>query len=243
MSCIVWNARGLGNQRAFRELKRLIVEKDPHLLFLSETRMREYNCRRWKEWLNFMGMFVVNCEGKKGGLMLLWKNTIEVTIKSFSSGHIDSIVKDGEKIWRFMGFYGNPDARRRKDSWILMKRLTGISELKDLPWLMGGDFNELCHQNEKKGGRPRSEVQMDEFRTTVDACELREIYGEGDFFTWVNMRNGEDAIWEKLDSYLSNLSWRLLYPAAISENLEFYSSNHRALQLIWSRNGDGGRHI
>ncbi|KAK6131450.1 hypothetical protein DH2020_034816 [Rehmannia glutinosa] len=199
--------------------------------------------REMEGMVEYLGMFVVSCEGKKGGLMLLWKNTIEVTIQSFSTGHIDSIINEGEKTWRFTGFYGNPEARRRRDSWVLMQHLAGISELRELPWLMGGDFNEICHQNEKKGGRPRPESQMEEFRTTINACELREIYGDGDFFTWANMRTGKDVIWEKLDRYLSNLSWRLLYPGALAKNLKFYSSDHRALQIIWSRNGEGGRHL
>lgn len=42
MSCIAWHARGLGNQRAFIELKRLVAEKRPSLFFLAETKMRDY---------------------------------------------------------------------------------------------------------------------------------------------------------------------------------------------------------
>ncbi|KAK6153786.1 hypothetical protein DH2020_013425 [Rehmannia glutinosa] len=206
MSCIVWNARGLGNQRAFLELKRLIAEKNPQLLFLSETRMRGYNCRRWKEWLGFEGMFIVNCEGKKGGLMLLWKGAISVTIQSYSPGHIDSIIQDGDKQWRFTGFYGNPETTRRRDSWTLMRRLAAISTLRNLPWLMGGDFNEICHQNEKLGGRPRPEAQMEDFRTAIKTCELRDIYGDDNFYTWCNKRSGVEEIWEKLDRFLGNLA-------------------------------------
>lgn len=66
MSCIIWNARGLGNQRAFRELKRLLAEKDPSLLFISETKMRDYQCIWWKAIFGFTGMFTVNCRGRSG---------------------------------------------------------------------------------------------------------------------------------------------------------------------------------
>ncbi|XP_075499320.1 uncharacterized protein LOC142537712 [Primulina tabacum] len=74
MSCITWNARGLGNQRAFRELKRLVVEKSQSLLFLCEMKMRDFKCSWWKEALGFTGLFVVNYEGRSGGLMLIWKD-------------------------------------------------------------------------------------------------------------------------------------------------------------------------
>lgn len=72
MNIICWNARGLGNPRAFRELRRLIAEKDPILLFLSETKMREAKCKMWKSILGFTGCLMVDCRGKSGGLTLLW---------------------------------------------------------------------------------------------------------------------------------------------------------------------------
>lgn len=42
MSCVVWNSRGLGNQWAFLELKLFIAEKDPSLIFISESKLRDY---------------------------------------------------------------------------------------------------------------------------------------------------------------------------------------------------------
>ncbi|KAK6141536.1 hypothetical protein DH2020_024721 [Rehmannia glutinosa] len=66
MSCIVWNAWGLGNPRAFGELRRLVKEHKPSLLFLSETRLVSKRCCRWRDILEFDGMFVVDCIGKSG---------------------------------------------------------------------------------------------------------------------------------------------------------------------------------
>lgn len=152
MSCIAWNARGLGNQRAFRELKRLVAEKDPSLLFISETKLRDYQCKWWKTTLGFTGMFMVNCKGRSGGLMILWKKPQDITIQSYSQGHIDCQVQHSNKQWRFTGFYGNPDPSKRNQSWELLRRLKGIHELSYLPWLMGSDFNEICYDTEKLEG-------------------------------------------------------------------------------------------
>lgn len=58
MSCIVWNVRGLGNPRAFQELKRLMADKKPSLLFLCETRKRYLNKYHWSSSLGFNGCFV-----------------------------------------------------------------------------------------------------------------------------------------------------------------------------------------
>lgn len=38
MKIISWNARGLGNPRAFRALAALLKARNPHVLFLSKTK-------------------------------------------------------------------------------------------------------------------------------------------------------------------------------------------------------------
>lgn len=68
---------------------------------------------------------------------------MDITIRSYFPGHIDCIIKEGMKEWRFTGFYGNPIASLRKFSGQLLRRLAGLQELKHLPWLVGGDFNEI----------------------------------------------------------------------------------------------------
>ncbi|KAK6128869.1 hypothetical protein DH2020_037386 [Rehmannia glutinosa] len=156
---------------------------------------------------------------------------MEVDIKSYSCGHIDSVVQDGDKNWRFTGFYGNPDSSKRRDSWKLMRRLAQMPDLHSIPWIVGGDFNEIYSSNEKSGGRRRPESQMEDFRNVVEECELRELYGDGDFFTWVNRRSGDEMIFERLDRFFTTLTWRLMYPCAKVTNLEFYSSDHRAIWL------------
>lgn len=149
MSCIVWNVRRLGNPRAFRELKRLVADKKPSLLFLCETRKRDLNKYQWSSSLGFNGCFVVNSRGRSGGLCLLWKDPVDVSIHSFSQGHIDCKVIHNNKKWRFTEFYGHPETRFRSQSWDLLQRLAGLHELKDLPWVIGGDFNEITFDSEK----------------------------------------------------------------------------------------------
>ncbi|XP_075499426.1 uncharacterized protein LOC142537821 [Primulina tabacum] len=226
MSCIVWNARGLGNQWAFRELKRLVAEKDPSLLFISEYKMRDYQCRWWKNILGFFGMFTVSCQCRSGGLIILWKTPLDVTVHSYSSRHIDCMVNHFEKCWRFTGFYGNPEARNRHLSWELLRRLSGLQEFICVPWLVGGDFNEICFDREKLGGNLRPLHQTQAFRDALDECTLQDLHGSGEFFTWVNRRSSNDLIFEHLDRYVGTLEWRLLYPTARAESLEFYHSDH-----------------
>ncbi|KAL5569458.1 hypothetical protein UlMin_026033 [Ulmus minor] len=106
MSCITWNARGLGNSKAIHNLHRLITDEDPSLLFLCETKLVSGQCRNFKHTLGFEGCFVKDYIGRKGGLILLWKDPLKVEIKSCSSGHIDAIIDHNLRRWRFTGFYG-----------------------------------------------------------------------------------------------------------------------------------------
>lgn len=70
MSCIVWNARGLGNRRAFLSLRRLIEEHRPSLLFVSESKISSLLGSSWKSLFNFVGCVGVDACGNSGGLLL-----------------------------------------------------------------------------------------------------------------------------------------------------------------------------
>ena len=54
--------------------------------------------------LNFENYFTVDRIGLGGRLALLWESEVNVSIKSFSSHHIDAIVQFGNGvIWRCTG--------------------------------------------------------------------------------------------------------------------------------------------
>ncbi|KAK6128823.1 hypothetical protein DH2020_037459 [Rehmannia glutinosa] len=219
-------------KKANKEFRRLVSERKPGLLFISETKVVDSKCSRWKEILGYEGCFFVNCQGKSGGLCLLWRQPFTVSIKSYTVGHIDCIVVENEKVWRFTGFYGNPDTNQRKFSWELLRRLHRNQELNALPWLVGGDFNEICQECEKVGGRSRARAQMVAFCDVLEECELRDIMCGGDFFTWVGKRSQTEIIFEKLDRFVCTEEWRQLYPVARATSLEFYGSDHRPLEII-----------
>ncbi|XP_073291073.1 uncharacterized protein [Primulina huaijiensis] len=141
---------------------------------------------------------------KSGGLVLLWKEPYEINICSYSIGHIDCIVKIDQLEWRFTGFYGNPKIFDRNLSWKLLWRLHSIPELKLLPWLVGGDFNEILSESEKVGGCSRPLQQMRDFRNTLSDCKLCDLKVIGDPFTWCNRMKNKEIIFKRLDRFLCN---------------------------------------
>ena len=81
---------------------------------------------------------------------------MDISLLSYSRYHIDTIVTDDKNFrWRLTGFYGHPVATERCHGWTLLKRLAGFSSL---PWLVGGDFNEILCLDEKLGGAIRNQL-------------------------------------------------------------------------------------
>ena len=50
--------------------------------------------------LGFDGCYSQDCEGRRGGLILMWKDSMTVDIKSSSLGHINVVISHDHKCWR-----------------------------------------------------------------------------------------------------------------------------------------------
>ncbi|KAH7526808.1 hypothetical protein JRO89_XSUnG0053100 [Xanthoceras sorbifolium] len=205
--------KGLGNPRTFRSLRSLLRGLCPSLVFLSETRLDVGSVDRLKNSLCFEGGFEVARVGLSDGLLLLWKDDIDVEIKSFSKGHIDSVINDAEGgRWRFTGFYGEPKQVNRGLSWTLLRRLGGLFSLS---WLVGGDFNEIVSDVEKSGGSFRGATAMSNFRSAINDCCLIDMGFQGNCFIWSNRQSFDQCIQERLDRSLCTLQWRIQFPKAL----------------------------
>lgn len=57
-----WNYRGLGTASAVNALRRLVIIEHPQLLFLSETRLKDFEMENVKNKLKFSNMLTIGCE-------------------------------------------------------------------------------------------------------------------------------------------------------------------------------------
>ena len=141
MSIISWNCQGLGNPKAVQNLHTLVKEKDPVLLFLMETRLDVKRIEKIQVRVGFQYAFIVPSKGRSRGLALLWRDPTTVWVQTYSRHHIDvHIQMDKEPVWRLTGFYGQPEAQKRHETWRLLKHLGRIEKM---PWLSLSDFNEI----------------------------------------------------------------------------------------------------
>ncbi|KAA3462804.1 reverse transcriptase [Gossypium australe] len=68
-----------------------------------------------------------------------------------------------------------------------------------LPWLVGGDFNDILFAHEERGGLLREAVRMEAFRKTLEECLLEDIGFSGPWFTWERGHTLERNIRERID--------------------------------------------
>ena len=107
--------------------------------------------------------------------------------------------------WRFSGFYGDPCPSKRQLYWSLLRRLRDVDSL---PWVCGGDFNELLSVNEKIGDSEKSISGIIRFREVIDDCDLFDLGWSGPSLTWNNRRVGQGNVQERIDRYFADNQWR-----------------------------------
>ncbi|KAK8694188.1 hypothetical protein V6N13_071744 [Hibiscus sabdariffa] len=134
-----------------------------------------------------MALISVEAVVEKGddsvGLLLLWSDSITVSLQSYSKSHIDVEIQDPQYHFRFTGMYGNSDHSHKAEDWNLLDNLRHRSQL---PWLLGGDLNAILCRDEKEGGRRNPRSEMGAFRDALECNGLWDIKPNKGWFTWNN---------------------------------------------------------
>lgn len=186
MSCLSWNCIGLGVPLRVHAVRDMLHLLNPELVFLCETRcITGYVDTLKAQWNRYI--FLVVSDVLAGGLVLLRRKDVEVSLLSYEMNHIDAeVLLLGETTkWRFNGLYGFPEQNQRHQTWDLLRHLsTRIS----LPWIAGGDFNEILADSEKSVGPLRAPSLMNAFHEGLFDCDLIDQGYVGPEFTWANNR-------------------------------------------------------
>ncbi|PRQ56718.1 putative RNA-directed DNA polymerase [Rosa chinensis] len=239
MNVLCWNCQGIGNPWTVSGLKGIVSLNLPSVIFLSKTRCTADEMKGVRERLGWKHAFSVNCSfvkkkkgkgvSRSGGLCLLWNDDTKVSLQSYSNNHIDVVIgEEGDpRCWRFTGVYGFPKAGERSRTWNLLKQL---SMHGNLPWVVGGDYNEICERSDKMGGVLRSVRLMNDMKEALVFCELDDIQFVGPRFTWRGIRGGEE-VRVRLDRFTCSLPWRDLFPASRVRHLDPSTSDHVPILL------------
>jgi exonuclease III len=93
MNLLSWNCRRVGSPRRVRDLYQLVKENHPNILFLLETKCQKNKLELLRVKMGYGGLFVVDPVGRSGGLVLFWRDDVNLEIQNFSRRHINSIIK------------------------------------------------------------------------------------------------------------------------------------------------------
>ena len=104
--------------------------------------------------------------------------------------------------------------------------LATICADQSMPLLIGGDFNLLRSASDKNKSI-RSMRWSDAFNGIINTHEMREIDMSGGQYTWSN--NQAIPTLEKLDRFLMNKRWEMLFPLATVHKITREMSDHNPI--------------
>jgi len=114
---------------------------------------------------------------------------------------------------------------------LLWDEIREISYSNTLPWVCADDFNEIIYPLEKVGKRKADPYRLFSFRAVLHDCSLMELESKDCKFTWMNNREGDELVKERLDRVMCMLDWRLLFPEGEVYALPVVGSDHGPLLL------------
>lgn len=199
MLIMVWNCRGLGRSVAVRALNELIRSNRPDVIFLSKTKLNDTtNFDSICKQLGFSMFHSVPAQGSSGGLLLCWRDYIQIDVLIDTPHLINCLVSPGISCtpWQLTLVYGPPIISHRYLFW---DNLTKIGDTFNGAWLVAGDFNAILEQKDKIGGRPISSASSGGFHGMLDTNGLIDLGFYGHAYTWTNKRVGKKNIQECLD--------------------------------------------
>ncbi|XP_062100478.1 uncharacterized protein LOC133806385 [Humulus lupulus] len=142
----------------------------------------------------------------EGRIMLVWKeNVVSLTVTQSQDQLINCEVKIKGVSQKFcLSFvYGRNTMEERKGLWVL---LTGSQQV-DLPWLVVGDFNAVFEFDDRIGGSPVTELEVEDSSLWRANALLSEMHSIGSHFTWSNKQKEGSRIFSKLDRCFVNEKW------------------------------------
>uniref|UniRef100_A0A803QJ80 Reverse transcriptase domain-containing protein n=1 Tax=Cannabis sativa TaxID=3483 RepID=A0A803QJ80_CANSA len=208
----------------------LIIQKKPNIVFLCEVLCKRDRVERLKRQCHFDGCFVVESQGRGGGIAMLWKDNEEVSLVDFSNNHINVTVKlERGGAWLFTGLYGEPNRNLRHKTW---SQICDLAASIEGPWCIMGDVNNVCNVKDKRGGRPYPASLIQGFNDALSVGRLQDLCLEGYPFTWERGRGTDKWVEVRIDRALVNQEWLSCFSMAKLFNLEVSTSDHCPIILM-----------
>jgi hypothetical protein len=128
-------------------------------------------------------------------------------------------------LWWFTGVY-RPHQDNLKHAFL--QELREVRAGCDGPWILAGDFNQICRSKDKNNPCINRAL-LRRFRRWIEELELKEIPLIGRRYTWSNQRQAPTLV--KLDHVFCTSSWEEMFPASTLFSKASEDSDHCPLIL------------
>ena len=177
-----------------------------------------------KRRVGFNEKVVIEAKGRAGGLCLMWRTICKLKWWSLISNKYMIVVKilDPGGDWYLVGFYGPPDAAKKRKAW---ENLCALLETFQEPCIFFEDFNIVLDSEEKDGGRAESSMSPNFLKDIPFELGAIDLGFTRSRFNWRKKRWGKNVLRERLDRGISSISWRLVFPKETVHHLGAINSN------------------
>ena len=167
--------------------------------------------------------------GLSGGLLLGWmlEHNLQIQHSSKNMIHANLLDHKGTPL-SITFFYGHPELAKRKEVWLELLQIRQIA----LPnWLCIGDFNQVLTDEDKFTFHSNSIARADLFQQILNELELCALEAKGQHFTWMNRREDDYFVMERLDRAFASTEWINSYPQYALYNHPIIRSDHGSILL------------
>lgn len=208
-------------------MRKFILEHQLALIGLVETKIKEVNKEKVLRTIAKGWGFLNNYSSSPIGIIwVCWDPSgLKVSLMGQSDQVIHCLVKDASGFWHCVVsiIYGDNCPSRRESLWANL--ISFAAGVRDMPWIVSGDFNDVRGPEERMGGSLDWPIWMDNFEEAISHAELNDLRFVGAYFTWSNRRE-EGLIRRKLDRVLSNATWECKFPGSEARFLPAGVSDH-----------------
>lgn len=159
----------------------IIMKGKANVFLIQETKvsnMRDLVANSfWRS--SEIGFSFSNSEGRSGGLITLWKKDSMTVISSFKGvGFLGIKVLWKDNVYYIVNVYSSCDFLKKKHLWDDLLELK--KSFRDGEWIMGGDFNAIKNERERKGRAVKiNNKEADLFAEFILKCDLVDVPCKG----------------------------------------------------------------
>ncbi|KAK1292963.1 hypothetical protein QJS10_CPB17g00695 [Acorus calamus] len=228
MNCLFWNIRGLMGGEKQLELSQFLRAHKASFISLQETKLTAAGHSGLKRKLIHYDSSFLSSAGR---ICLFWNSELfEVKILHHSSQyvHCHILCKISQRSFFITSVYASNNYLERLCLWCSLLEISKSISL--LPWLVGGDFNEVRYSHEKVGGRPAHVRRLRKFNECISKSLLIDLKATGHTYSWSNHQ--ADHIMSRLDRILVNSAFVNDFPLSMVNYLASGISDHSPMHVI-----------